>query len=251
MEFRGNVDALKKLSNDIFVNRGVRLNRDSIPNFPESQIIAECYEMDKEDQDKINSAYEEMQLELLKIEKLLKKDKKSTELTAILRMRQSIEMVKIPLFIEMIEESLENNMSVAVFLNFTESINALAERLNTKCIVNGIVKDKERQKNIDDFQSDKQRVILINIAAGGAGISLHDITGKHPRISLISPSYSAVNMRQSMGRVWRDGAKSKSIQKIVFVSGTIEERVCNTVNQKLANLDLLNDGDLTRSIINN
>jgi hypothetical protein len=27
--------------------------------------------------------------------------------------------------------------------------------------------------------------------------------------------------------------------------------VCNTVNQKLANLDLLNDGDLTRSIINN
>ncbi len=72
LEFRGNVDALKKLSNDIFVNRGIRLNRDSIPNFPESQIIAECYEMDKEDQDKINSAYAEMQLELLKIEKLLK-----------------------------------------------------------------------------------------------------------------------------------------------------------------------------------
>jgi len=52
-------------------------------------------------------------------------------------------------------------------------------------------------------------------------------------------------MRQSMGRIWRDGSKSKSIQKIVFVSGTIEENVCNTVNQKLTNLDLLNDGDLT------
>ena len=245
LEFHGNTDALKKLSSDIFINRGVRLNRDSIPNFPESQIIAECYEMEKENQNKINSAYDEMQLELLKIEKLRKKDKASTELTAILRMRQSIEMIKIPLFIEMIEDSLENNMSVAVFLNFTESINALAERLNTKCIVNGIVKDKERQKNIDDFQSDTQRVILINIAAGGAGISLHDINGKHPRISLISPSYSAVNMRQSMGRIWRDGAKSKSVQKIVFVSGTIEENVCNTVNQKLTNLDLLNDGDLT------
>jgi len=51
-------------------------------------------------------------------------------------------------------------------------------------------------------------------------------------------------MRQATGRVWRDSAKSKSIQKIVFVSGTVEEKVCNSVNQKLANLDLLNDGDM-------
>ena len=245
MEFRGNVDALKKLSNDIFVNRGVRLNRDSIPNFPESQIIAECYEMDKEDQDKINSAYEEMQLELLKIEKLLKKDKKSTELTAILRARQNVEMIKVPLFVEMVEDALENNMSIVVFCNFTETIEALSQRLNTKCIVNGESKyAKARQQNIDDFQADKQRVILINLAAGGAGLSLHDVTGKYPRLSLISPSYSAVNMRQATGRVWRDSAKSKSIQKIVFVSGTVEEKVCNSVNQKLANLDLLNDGDM-------
>ena len=245
MEFRGNVDALKKLSHDIFVNRGVRLNRDSIPNFPESQIIAECYEMDKEDQDKINSAYEEMQLELLKIEKLLKKDKKSTELTAILRARQKVEMIKVPLFVEMVEDALENNMSVVVFCNFTETIEALSQRLNTKCIVNGEAKyAKSRQQSIDDFQADKQRVILINLAAGGAGLSLHDVTGKYPRLALISPSYSAVNMRQATGRVWRDSAKSKSIQKIVFVSGTVEEKVCNSVNQKLANLDLLNDGDM-------
>jgi hypothetical protein len=51
-------------------------------------------------------------------------------------------------------------------------------------------------------------------------------------------------MRQALGRVWRDSAKSKSIQKIVFVSGTIEEKVCKQVNEKLNNLDLINDGDL-------
>ena len=236
--------ALKKLNNDIFINRGIRLSRDTIPNFPESQIIAECYEMEKEDADKINAAYDEMRLELLKIEKLSKKDQKTSELTAILRARQKVEMVKVPLFVEMIEEGLENNMSIVVFCNFTETINALAQRLNTKCIVNGEIKDKVRQQNIDDFQSDKQRVILINLAAGGAGLSLHDITGNHPRLALISPSYSAVNMRQATGRVWRYSAKSKSIQKIVFVANTVEEKVCDSVNQKLANLDLLNDGDL-------
>jgi len=63
-------------------------------------------------------------------------------------------------------------------------------------------------------------------------------------MSIISPSYSAVLMRQSTGRIWRDSAKSKSIQKIVFASGTVEEKVCESVKQKLENLDTLNDGDL-------
>lgn len=244
MEFTGDRKALSKLSNDIFTYRGIRLSRDTIPNFPESQIIAECYEMEKETSDKINRVYDEMQAELAKIEKQLKKDKGQTQMVAILRARQKVEMFKVPLIMEMAEEGIENGMSVAIFCNFTETINALSDRLNTKCIVNGVVSDKDRQRAIDDFQSDKSRVILINIAAGGAGLNLHDLNGNFPRLALICPSYSAVLMRQATGRVWRDSAKTKSIQKIVFVANTVEEQVCNSVNQKLSNLDLLNDGDL-------
>jgi len=246
LQFNGNPDVLKKLNKDIFVDRGSRLTRDTIPNFPESQIIADCYDMEEDAQNKINEIYDEMEVELAKLSKKVKKEQKDgiNELTAILRARQKVELVKVPLFVEMIEESLENGMSVVVFLNFTETISALSNRLNTKCIVNGQVSDVDRQKNIDDFQSDKERVILVNIAAGGAGLSLHDINGKYPRIAIISPSYSAVLMRQATGRVWRDSAKSKSIQKIVFVAKTVEEKVCDSVNQKLKNMDLLNDGDL-------
>ncbi len=246
-EFNGSLSVLKKLHKDVFVDRGVRLSRDTIPNFPESQIIAECYNMESETEKKINEVYAEMKLELNRLKSKIKSEKgdSTSELTAILRARQKIELLKIPLFLEMIEDGLENNMSVAVFVNFTETLNAIAERLNTTCIINGEAKnEKNRQQNIDDFQSDKKRVILINIAAGGAGVSLHDITGKHARLSLISPSYSAVLMRQATGRVWRDNAKSKSIQKIVFVSNTVEEKVCESVNKKLINLDMLNDGDL-------
>lgn len=246
LEFNGNKEALKKLHKDIFIDRGVRLTRDTIPNFPESQIIAECYDMEEDSRKKINSVYDEMNKELSGLEKKLKKDKKknSSKLTAILRARQKVELIKVPLFIEMIEEGIESGMSVVAFFNFTETIDAISKRLNTKCIVNGKTKDEDRQKNIDNFQSDKERVILINIAAGGAGLSLHDINGKYPRLALISPSYSAVLMRQATGRVWRDSAKSKSIQKIIFVSNTVEEEVCRSVNRKLDNLDLLNDGDL-------
>ena len=248
LQFNNDKKVLSKLHEDIFINRGIRLSRDTIPNFPESQIDAECYDMDSEAQNKINHIYGEMEAELAKLQKKIKKESKDSvsELTAILRARQKIELVKVPLFIEMIEEAIESGMSVVVFCNFTETIDALSDRLGTKCIVNGEAKyAKARQQNIDDFQADKERVILVNIQAGGAGLSLHDLNGNHPRMALISPSYSAVLMRQATGRVWRDSAKSKSIQKIVFVAKTVEEKVCESVKRKLENMDLLNDGDLS------
>ena len=71
------------------------------------------------------------------------------------------------------------------------------------------------------------------------------MTGKYPRLALISPSYSAVIMRQVTGRVWRESSKTKSLQRIVFVAGTVEEQVCDVVKDKLNNLDMLNDGDLS------
>ena len=243
LQFNNDKEVLKKLHNDIFVNRGVRLSRDTIPNFPESQIDAECYNMEEDAQKKINGIYAEMEAELAKLRKKEKTDKES-QLTIILREREKIELLKVPLFIEMIEDGIENGMSIVVFLNFTQTLNSIAKKLNISCIFDGKTKSDIRQQNVDDFQSNKQRIILVNLQSGGAGLSLHDLDGNYPRLALISPSYSAVNMRQALGRVWRDSAKSKSIQKIVFVAGTIEEKVCKQVNEKLNNLDLINDGDL-------
>jgi len=193
MEFTGDKKSLAKLSSDIFINRGVRLNRDTIPNFPESQITAECYEMEKEDQDKINKAYGEMQLELLKIEKQLKKDKGQTQMVAMLRARQKVEMFKVPLIIEMAEEGIENGMSVVIFCNFTETINALSDRLKTKCIVNGVVSDKDRQQAVDDFQSDKSRIILVNIPPLGRnfGNAIDSCFQIEPKFLVIISSWKA------------------------------------------------------------
>ena len=246
LEFNGNKDVLKKLHKDIFINRGTRLIRDTIPNFPETQLTAECFSMEEDSTRKINDIYAEMAKELSILNRKIKKENKDSinKLTAIIRARQKVELLKIPIFIELIEEALESEMSVVVFLNFDDSIKALAQRFGTSCIIKGSNTSEERQKNIDEFQSDIQRLIIVNIQSGGAGLSLHDVTGKYPRLALISPCYSAVLMRQSTGRVWRDSGKTKSIQKIVFVGNTIEEEVCEQVKLKLENLDTLNDGDL-------
>lgn len=255
LEFDNNLTSLEKIHKELS-GRGVRLVRDEIPGFPESEIIADPYNMSDEDTAKINSIWEEMKREISLIEKREKSDEIS-RMAEETRARQKVEMIKVPLFVEMVEESIEEGLSVVIFVNYTETVHALAKRLNTDCIYNGedsstrMVKvngeDKKmaiRDINVDLFQENKKKVIIINLASGGAGLSLHDLHGGHPRVALISPSYDPRHFRQSLGRVWRDGAKTKSIQKIVFVAGTVEDNICRNVQQKLKNMDMLNDGDL-------
>ena len=242
-EFNNDKNALTKIHKTLFSDRGTRLRRDSIPNFPECEVQVDPYDLDEADTKKINQIYDEMTVELKKIEKKSKKDTVN-ELVIRLRARQSTEIIKVPLIQEMVESALEEGMSVVVFLNFSDSIDALATRLNTKCIFDGRLKDEIREQNKKDFQSNKERVIIINSAAGGTGLSIGDLEGNHPRLSLISPDDSAFKMKQVQGRTVRENSKSKSILRYIFIKNTIEERVANNVKQKLANLDLLNDGDL-------
>ena len=147
----------------------------------------------------------------------------------------------------MIEDAIADGFSVALFVNFTETLNAASARLKTNCIFDGKTPDKVRDRNVELFQDDKERVILVNIQSGGVGLNLHDLNGKFPRMSIISPTFNPVPMRQTLGRIWRDDAKTKSIQRIVCVANTVEEIVCDNVQQKLDNLDTLNDGDLMYS----
>lgn len=252
LEFNNDPKVLKRLHHMMFVQRGVRLRRDDIPNFPQCEIIAENYNMEEQDALQINEVYADMERELAELAKIEKADQKRADakdrelqkITIQLRARQRIELIKVPLFVEMIEDAINDGFSVAVFVNFTETINAISARLKTTCIFDGKTPDAIRDRNVELFQEDKERVILVNIQSGGAGLSLHDLHGKYPRMSIISPTFNPVYMRQTLGRIWRDDAKTKSIQRIVCVANTVEEDVCRNVQQKLDNLDTLNDGDL-------
>ena len=67
--------------------------------------------------------------------------------------------------------------------------------------------------------------------AGGTGLSLHDEHGNHPRMSLISPSFSAIDLRQALGRIHRATGVTPAIQKIVFANDTVEMGVCKAVRK--------------------
>jgi len=110
--------------------------------------------------------------------------------------------------------------------------------------VHGDQSTDERRENVESFQSNDARVIVCMIQAGGVGLNLHDEHGGHPRVSLISPSFSAVELRQTLGRVHRAGGETASVQKIVFAADTVEMGVCRAVRRKLTNLDRINDDEL-------
>jgi superfamily II DNA or RNA helicase len=243
MEFDNSEENLKKIHSSIFPNHGSRLRTSAFGDlFPENRILAEPYSMGNAD--KIQELYTKMDWELSKLKDKKEKDTASI-LTQILRQRQEIELLKVPTIVELVEDHVEEGNSVAVFVNFRETVDALSYRLKTKCIIDGRIVGESREKNREAFQNDKQRVIICNTAAGGVGIGLHDINGKYPRIGLISPTYSPQDLLQVLGRLPRAGAKSKVLQKLIYCAGTREEEIAAKVSRKIANIKLINDGILT------
>lgn len=241
-EFNNDKDVLLNLNRILFDERGIRLRKDLIPNFPETEISVQGYDLDDEKTSKINAVYKNMHNEIKKLNKL--KDTSENELTIRLRSRQIVELLKTDIFIELAEEGIDSGMSVIIFLNYSESIDILSKAFKTTCIYDGRLKDSVRDENLRRFQDNIEPIILINIKAGNAGINCPDLDGKHPRLCLISPDDSAVYIQQCTGRAVRENSKSSTLQKIVLANNTIETKVMDNLSQKLTNLDTINDGDL-------
>jgi len=259
MEFGGDLDALGRLHERIFGSggTGARMRIADIPEFPETQIIAEPVGTGQER--KIQAIYDRMKKELnraLAVEDYMELDDlahrmdatKANHMTILLRARQKIEKLKAKAIAAMAKDGADEGMAVAVFVNFDSTIDEVAKAVGTNCVIRGGQKDADRERAIRRFQANEEPFIVCNIRAGGVGVSLHDPTGRKPRLALISPTYSAQDLRQALGRVHRAGG-AHSIQRIIFAAGTCEEDACDAVAGKLAHIDLLNDGDLQGQLL--
>lgn len=159
-------------------------------------------------------------------------------LVNLLRARQLAEALKAPDLAEMAEELRLEGNSVVLFVNFSDTVDALCARLRCPKI-DGRQNATERQHAIDSFQADQVEMLVVNTAAGGTGISLHDINGDRPRVSLISPTFSAKHYLQCLGRIHRNGAKSDAVQQIVVAADSIEEHVVRSINKKIETMEML------------
>jgi hypothetical protein len=166
-------------------------------------------------------------------------------LVEMLRARQDAELLKAPGLAEMAADAVEEGQSVVIFVNFRATLAALQKLMPDLPVIEGETPMDERADILRRFGADEVRVVAANLATAGEGLDgLQDLRGEFPRLTLISPGFSAVQIKQALGRVHRANAKTKSIQRIVFAAGTVEERACEAVRAKLANMAVLNDGDL-------
>jgi len=243
MSFEGGVEELNHIHREIFPLHGTRVRIADLGNaFPETQITAECYDTNG-NESKINAVYDEMKDEIARLQERMNADTGACILVAMLRARQKAEILKVPAIAAMAQDAVEEGMSVAIFVNFDESADALVAKLKTECVIRGGQSDTVRENNIQGFQEDREKIIICNIKAGGVGVSLHGSPGKRMRLAIICPTWSGQDLKQALGRVHRAGGV-KSLQRIFFAAKTIEERICDQVREKIGRIDLLNDGDL-------
>ena len=240
---------LKELRESIYPEKGVKISRDQMAEFfSNTQLIDDP--LDFGDDGAIAKLYDEMEVyieELDAKEMMDNPDPAAEALIAMLRARQRVELLKVSLIVEMIQEAVAEGFHVAVFLNFNDTIRALNEKLGGSVpIVWGTDPETKRQQSdternlaIDSFQNNTDNIILLNIEAGGVAINLHDELGGAPRLALISPTWNEKSLQQVLGRVDRAGAKTDTLQRILFAAGTVEETVREALARKLENLKSL------------
>ena len=205
--------------------------------FPDNETYAEAYDCGD-----VQGIYDDLQQRLADLE-VSKAADKPHPMTEILRARQESELVRVPVLIDLAQSLLDEDKSVVIFCNFRNSLDCLLTELKDCSVIWGGQNETERQSMIDEFQNNISKVMLCQIQSGGVGLSLHDLHGR-PRSSLICPTYSAIDLKQALGRIHRAGAKSKSVQRIIFAADSIEEQVMKKVRAKLRNIETLNDGDI-------
>lgn len=244
---------LQRVHDILYRDRAIRLTEEDMPEaFRENQIIVEPVEF--AGLAAIRKAYRDGGITPAIVEAVIERSQLPPEeqekleedsiLTRLLRARQLAEACKVPEFVELTQDLVEEGFSVAVFLNFRDTVLAFkklmeSNGINTSIIIGG-QSAEDREANRLAFSRDENRVIVCTAASGGTGVDgLHDTAGVFPRTSLISPSFSVQEFKQTLGRLHRAYAKSDVMQKILVASGTVEEDVIAAIQRKLANMETL------------
>ena len=246
-------EGMARIHNTLFdlLDCANRMNRKDFGDiFPDNKVIADGFDLGSNTA-KLKEVYNEMEAELSQLD-VSSQGYKEHHFAIIMKARRNSELLKVPAMVSWIEDMYDEGVSPVVFINFRETMEAIIKRLDSSkysgkiaTIVGGQTQ-KQRDTEIQLFQSDTKRICLVMIAAGAASVSLHDLNGKHPRHTLVNPSFSAINTIQSLGRCHRANGKTPVIQRFFFANGvTIEERMRQRVDLRLTNLDSLNDGDLS------
>ena len=139
-------------------------------------------------------------------------------------------------------------------LNDLESpIETLSKAFGDELVLyNGTLSKGERERNKNSFNNDdsKTKIILVQSAAGQAGVSLHDTTGKYQRalINLGLPTRPSEAIQQE-GRIYRVGNKSNAIFRYLNTGTYMEQTAFATkLAERAGTVENIALGEMARSL---
>jgi len=234
---------LQRIHSQLFPRRGCRVRKQDLGDeCPETQI--EVLPFDVPEGRKIEQEWKDTleMIDRLQRQGMNQARAKIVEKQARMKMWQRCEMTLVPYIAARIRADLEEDKSVAVFMNFNESRIALSKLLNTNAGFYGGQPKSRRQYYEREFQANRIHVLVSNIGAGGASVSLHDERRERQRVSYIFPTDHVVQMEQATFRVDRVGGKSLSVQWIPCLKGAITEKMVARTRDKMLRISILNNG---------
>lgn len=227
-----NKESMQRLHHSVFTNRGYRVSEEVLrEQLPELMTEDDPLWLSPKDRAAIKELYERMA------------DPDDPGGVKNLRQRQAIELVKIPYIIERAKEIVESGGSVVLFLNFHESIDTAHKAFPEAEVIDGRVSAEKRRQTQDRFQRNELRAVIVQIAAGGQSIDLHDLDGRYPRVALLCPQFSGTVEEQAVGRICRVGAKSRALSIRLYAGGTVEQAALKLTAEKRENVAILNRGE--------
>lgn len=230
-------------------DRGSRISIAELGDrFPKNVIDTRVYRI--AEAKKIQAYYAQVADTMAKLSERMEDDRDPEHgLTATLRERQQIELLKVGLMCELAESEIQQGRSVVIFCNFLFTIEALSKKLShyDPAIITGAsgwTYDIQRREDEDTdganqrFQHNRTPLAIAQSDVGGVGLGFHDLYGR-PRTTLINPHWSAMVFNQILGRIHRDGSLSPALQKFLLVEGTVEETIFEAFLRKEAHLQTL------------
>lgn len=231
---------LEKIHRELFPRRGCRMRKEDLgTECPETEI--ELLPIDVED----SAAIEAEWIQAMRTIENLKRQHLNTtvqEQRARMAMWQRCELALVPHIAKRVRDDVLAGHSVAVFCSFDATRKTLGDLLKTHDGFYGGQNIKTRQYIEREFQEDRKHILINNIKAGGASVSLHDVKGWRSRKAYIFPTDHVIDMVQATGRVDRVGGKSKSQQYIPYVRGSMTQRMVERTRVKMRSISALNDG---------
>lgn len=176
----------------------------------------------------------------LSIEKrLYEPEKGDTYMGLAMTGRKLLSQYKLDAAIELAESIIESDESVVLVTNFIESADILRDHFKDKCCeIRGGMSDVDKQKSIDDFQNKKKSVCILNMQAGGVGITL---TASHTMI-IVDYAWLPSDMIQVEDRICRSGQTEPCmIYYIYCINSILDSLFIDMISNKSANIDTVVD----------